>query len=216
MTQLALFPLQIVVFPGEEVPLHIFEPRYRQLVQDVAQSGDPFGIVLAKHAPRGREEWHDVGCTVRMESAEAFPDGRFNIGCRGEQRFRIVERLGERPYWIAEVDLLDDPGDGRDDGTIDAAETTAELYREHLGMSLALENSWQRRYRLPADPVRLVNHVGSRLEAPNTVKQEVLRSESALEQLRLLARMLRSANRSLEGRVALHRQARWQGLGVAN
>ena len=216
MTQIALFPLQIVVFPGEEVPLHIFEPRYRQLVQDIAQSGDPFGIVLAKHAPRGREEWHEVGCTVRLESAEAFADGRFNILCRGERRFRIVERLGERPYWVAEVDLLDDPDDAGSDAAADGAEVASELYREHLQLSLALENSWQRRYPLPSDPVRLVNHIGARFDAPNTVKQEVLRSDSALEQLRLFTRVLRSANRSLEGRVELHRQAHWQGLGVAN
>ena len=54
MVELALFPLQIVVFPGEEVPLHIFEPRYRQLVKDTADSGAPFGIVLTRREQRSR------------------------------------------------------------------------------------------------------------------------------------------------------------------
>lgn len=217
MTELALFPLQIVVFPGEEAPLHIFEPRYRQLVRDISDSGDPFGIVLSKRTPRqGEEEWHEVGCSVRMESAEAFPDGRFNITCRGERRFRVLRRLGERPYWTAEVEWIADADEREEADAEEGAEATAELYREHLALSLALENCWQRRYRLPRRPSRLVNHIGSRIEAPPTVKQEVLKAETALEQLRLLARMLRSANRTMEGRVELHRRQHWHGLGAAN
>ena len=224
MAELALFPLQIVVFPGEETPLHIFEPRYRQLVKDTAESGDPFGIVLMKRgAQRSRggmatsaEETHEIGCTVRMESAEAFPDGRYNILCRGERRFRILEMLGERPYWVAEVEYLDDPSDAEGEAAGAAGAETAELYREHLHFNLALQNSWQRSYRLPRRPAALVNHIGAQVEAPPSVKQEVLKSESAVEQLRLLARVLRAANRQLIDRVDLHRRQRYQGLGVGN
>lgn len=221
MPELPLFPLQIVVFPGETVPLHIFEPRYRQLVKDTLESGEPFGIVLTKRTRQSatqqdREPTHEVGCTVRLETSEAFPDGRFNIGCIGERRFRIVDKLGERPYWIAEVEYLEDPDDMESDGAYVAHDAAAELYRDHLGLALALQNSWQRSYRLPRRPYSLVNHIASRIEAPATVKQEILKSESAIEQLNLLSRILRASNRQLSDRVHLHHRQRYEGLGVGN
>lgn len=224
MVELALFPLQIVVFPGEETPLHIFEPRYRQLVKDISESGDPFGIVLVKRgAGRSRgglmtqaEETHEVGCSVRMESAEAFPDGRYNILCRGERRFRIREMLGERPYWVAEVEYLEEPSDAGSDAAVSAREETVDLYRGHLEMMLALQNCWQRSFRLPRTAVGLVNHVGAHVEAPPSVKQEVLKAESAVEQLRLLSRVLRASNRQLVDRVDVHRRQRYWGLGAGN
>ncbi len=221
MPELPLFPLQIVVFPGEAVPLHIFEPRYRQLVKDTLDSGEPFGIVLTRRTrqaatPQDREPTHEVGCTVRLETSEAFPDGRFNIGCIGEQRFRIVEKLGERPYWVAEVDYLDDPSDRDSDGAYVAHDAAASLYRDHLSLALALQNSWQSSYRLPRQPYPLVNHIASRIEAPATVKQEILKSESAIEQLNLLSRILRASNRQLTDRVHLHHRQRYEGLGVGN
>ena len=221
MPELPLFPLQIVVFPGETVPLHIFEPRYRQLVKDTLDSGEPFGIVLTKRTRQAatqqdREPTHEVGCTVRLETSEAFPDGRFNIGCIGERRFRIIDKLGERPYWVAEVEYLDDPDDKGSDGAYVAYDAAAELYRDHLGLALALQNSWQRSYRLPRRPYPLVNHIASRIEAPATVKQEILKSESAIEQLNLLSRILRASNRQLTDRVHLHHRQRYEGLGVGN
>ncbi len=225
MPELPLFPLQIVVFPGEEVPLHIFEPRYRQLVKDTAESGASFGIVLTRRGrgmggqgmdPADREPTHEIGCTVRMEATEAFPDGRYNIMCRGERRFRIIEKLGERPYWVAEVEFLDDPADAYSAAAGQAYVDTAALYREHLGLALALQNSWQRRYRLPSGSVELVNHIGSRLEAPPSVKQEVLKAETAVEQLNLLSRVLRTTNRQLQDRVELHHRQRYSGLGAGN
>lgn len=221
MAELALFPLQIVVFPGETVPLHIFEPRYRQLVRDTLQSGDPFGIVLTRRnrsapSPDDREPTHEIGCSVRLETSEAFPDGRYNIGCIGERRFRIVEKLGERPYWVADVEYLDDPPDARSADAVTASERSAELYREHLGLALALQNSWQRNYRLPLAPQTLVNHIAAQIEAPASVKQEVLKSDSSVEQLNLLSRILRASNRQLIDRVGLHHQQRYSGLGVGN
>ncbi|MCY3557336.1 MAG: LON peptidase substrate-binding domain-containing protein [Chloroflexi bacterium] len=221
MPELPLFPLQIVVFPGETVPLHIFEPRYRQLVKDTLETNEPFGIVLTRRgrqtaSPEEREPTHEVGCTVRMESNEAFPDGRFNIGCIGDRRFRIIEKLGERPYWVAEVEFIDDPDDRDSDGAHVAYDAAADLYRDHLGLALALQNSWQRSYRLPRQPYPLVNHIASRIEAPATVKQEILKSESTVEQLNLLSRILRASNRQLTDRVHLHHRQRYEGLGVGN
>ena len=222
MPEIPLFPLQIVVFPGQEVPLHIFEPRYRQLVRDTLESDEPFGIVLVRRArpPGGpstdREPTHEIGCTVRLEAVEEFPDGRWNIGCIGERRFRIIEKVGERPYWVAEVEYLDDQPDAESEQAYQVFGETAEVYREHLGLALALQNSWQRTYRLPRRPLQLVNHIAARIEAPPSVKQEVLKAETTVEQLNLLARILRGSNRQLHDRVNMHHQQRYEGLGVGN
>lgn len=215
MTRLPLFPLQIVVFPNETVPLHIFEPRYRQLVRDMTGADAPFGIALLRRGGQA-EETHEIGCSVRIQQTEPFPDGRYNVICLGERRFRIVERLDAAPYWIAEVEYLDDPADSEHVDAYSAASETAQLYRQHLGMTLALENLWQRRFSLPTSPIRLINHIGARVEAPPSVKQEVLKAPTAVEQLRLLARLLRATNRQLADRVGLHQRQRWSGLGAAN
>ena len=90
------------------------------------------------------------------------------------------------------------------------------MYREHLSLALALQNSWQKNYRLPKRPNQLVNHVASSIEAPATVKQEVLKSESTVEQLNLLSRILRASNRQLIDRVHLHHRQRYEGLGAGN
>ena len=83
---IGLFPLQLVVVPGEVVPLHIFEERYKRLVRETREGGE-FGIVLAED-----DSLRECGCTVRVaEVLEEFDDGRLNILVEGRRRFRLVE-----------------------------------------------------------------------------------------------------------------------------
>lgn len=89
------------------LPLHIFEQRYRQLVQE----GRDFGVVLIRE---GREvgsvpSVHEVGTLAHLEQVEALPDGRFNVVCKGVSRFRIERLLDPDPYLLAEVAPLDEP-----------------------------------------------------------------------------------------------------------
>jgi Lon protease-like protein len=86
-TTIGLFPLGLVVLPGELLPLHIFEPRYRRLIAEVRAGGDEFGIVL-----RNDDAVAECGCTVRLvEVLEEFDDGRLNILVEGRRRFRLFE-----------------------------------------------------------------------------------------------------------------------------
>ena len=83
---IGLFPLQLVVVPGEVVPLHIFEERYKRLVGETRDGGE-FGIVLAEE-----DSLRECGCTVRVaEVLEQLDDGRLNILVEGSRRFRLVE-----------------------------------------------------------------------------------------------------------------------------
>ena len=102
-----MFPLHTVLFPGAVLPLHIFEQRYRQLVQE----GRDFGVVLIRE---GREvgsvpSVHEVGTLAHLEQVEALPDGRFNVVCKGMARFRIERLLEPDPYLLADITLLEEP-----------------------------------------------------------------------------------------------------------
>ena len=101
---LPLFPLQLVVLPGNLVPLHIFEPRYREMVGKAEASGSEFGIVLAQG-----EGIVNVGCTVVVESIpQRYEDGRFDVIVRGRRRFRLLAVDDQQECLRGEVEYFDD------------------------------------------------------------------------------------------------------------
>jgi Lon protease-like protein len=102
-----LFPLGLVLLPGEQIPLHIFEERYKQMIGECLEDEREFGILwLADDALK------DVGCTARITRVlERFDDGRMNILVEGATPFRLERRIGELAYPAGDIELLDDdPG----------------------------------------------------------------------------------------------------------
>ena len=115
--RLPLFPLGIVIYPDEPVPLHIFEPRYRDMVKRCLAEDRPFGIVYATE-----EEIAEVGCTARVRRIlNKYDDGRLDIVASGEERFRIVEVFRDQPYLTADVATF-----GIDDTTEDVDTNSRE------------------------------------------------------------------------------------------
>jgi uncharacterized protein len=110
-----LFPLGIVLLPGASLPLHIFEPRYRQLTVDLvtgAVPGRSFGVIAVKQGLDTVEETHTIGCTAVLQEARRLPDGRFDIVTRGEKRFRLLDIDNtSAPYLIGKIEWVpdDDP-----------------------------------------------------------------------------------------------------------
>lgn len=101
---LPLFPLQLVVFPGNLIPLHIFEERYREMVGDAAANSTEFGIVLARDGGIV-----NTGCTVLVENiVNRYPDGRFDVLTRGRRRFEIIALDQEKACLRGEVEYFDD------------------------------------------------------------------------------------------------------------
>jgi len=96
-----------VLFPGIEVPLHIFEPRYREMVADVREGRGIIGIVLLKgnweRDYYGNPEIFSVGCAGKIDRLESLPDGRFNLILTGVSEFRVLRESGGHPYRQAEV-----------------------------------------------------------------------------------------------------------------
>lgn len=218
MPILRLFPLNTVVFPGQRIPLHIFEPRYLELVREVLDEDTEFGIALIK---QGREAGGgatpvDVGCAVRIVDADETEDGRWDIVCEGTRRFRITENLGEDPYLRCEVEFLGAPEDAKSEATREAARTLAEVYGDHLRLILSLQDCWQREFPMPRSSAALADLVAGRLEIPQAIKQELLESPDVARRLEMLVKVLEVENGQLKRRLASHQRKRVAGLGVLN
>jgi Lon protease-like protein len=104
---LALFPLDVVLFPGAPLPLHIFEPRYKEMIQECLEQKKPFGMVRAN-----KEALAEVGCTaIILNVLKKYDDGRLDITAEGKQRFEIIQLNQERSFLQGEVVFFDDePG----------------------------------------------------------------------------------------------------------
>ena len=90
--ELPLLPLDVVLFPGEDLPLHIFEPRYRLMINECIEQKTSFGIVLVRpNSEHLKEEPYAVGTMANIEVLDRLEDGRMNLIARGLQRFRILE-----------------------------------------------------------------------------------------------------------------------------
>ena len=130
---LPLFPLNLVLFPETNLPLHIFEPRYREMIQDCLDNRWEFGILLDQEGSVS-----NIGCTASISEVLArFPDGRSNILVRGQRRFEISQLDEERSYLRGTVEFLgDDAGEPADD---ERRQRGIELYGR-LSELLQLEN----------------------------------------------------------------------------
>jgi Lon protease-like protein len=110
--RIPLFPLNVVLLPGAELPLHIFEPRYRQMVKGCLEEKSEFGMLLA--LPKGVAR---VGCTAEIvDVVKRYDDGRMDIVTAGRAPFRVVELFTEDPLMEGHVDYLEDreaPGNPR-------------------------------------------------------------------------------------------------------
>ena len=142
---LPLFPLpNLVFFPRTRLPLHIFEPRYRQMVADAVASDQRFGIVLLRPGWEadyfGAPPIYTCGTLSQIEQAVPLDDGRYNILVRGEVRFRVVGEVSRDPYRMARV--IVQPESERDVNSAYAQRTwLAELsqqYLEHLPEQVAV------------------------------------------------------------------------------
>jgi Lon protease-like protein len=113
---LGLFPLNLVLFPEVRLPLHIFEPRYRALINECLERGSEFGINLIEE---GR--LHPVGCTaIVVDVTEKHPDGRMDIVVEGLRRYRLLEVVSsESPYTVGTVEEYLDTTQGYDGKLLD-------------------------------------------------------------------------------------------------
>lgn len=217
MPLLPLFPLSSVLFPGNTLPLHIFEPRYRQMIGECIEQEQPFGAVLIRTGEEvgGAAEPHEVGTTARIARVQHLPDGRLNIVTVGVRRFRIVALDRSRPFLSGEVAYIE-----RDDGdegvTGEAAARLRELFSDYYRLNLALGDQWTRRVGLPSRPSMLADFVAGRLDIDTMIKQKLLEMDSTQECFALEATMLTEAVRLLTARVRSAQARKYGDFGMMN
>jgi Lon protease-like protein len=212
--ELPLFPLPVVLFPGVPLPLHIFEPKYRQMLTDVKASNSLFGLSYfdATASSNAVPSAGHVGCVAEVTETQSFPDGRSNILTVGVIRYRIEEYV-ERgdPYLVARVSFFED--DEEDPATlIDFARDVADTFTR---IAQAVRTINDERASLPdisdTEPQRLSFLVAAAMEIEVDVKQELLELRSTSERLKRLRGMLNRAVASYEERARIHELAKGNG-----
>lgn len=185
-----LFPLGIVALPSEGVPLHVFEDRYRRMIErcllgEVGSLERQFGIVWLSE-----EELKPVGCACEIEEVlERMDDGRLNILTRGTRPFRLVERQDDLAYPAGVVELL---GDAEEEPDPEAARAARELYGELV--SQATDRTLEESELRELDAYRMAATV----EFATAAKQELLELRSENARMGLLALLLQAAIERLE------------------
>ena len=175
-SQLRLFLLNTVLFPRMELPLHVFEERYKQLVAECLADNEPFGVLLIEAGNEVGDslaETARIGCATRIENAAPVEGGRLMILTRGERRFRILETSDESPYRTATVEYpVDEQGDIADS----LIERATEGYRQIAKLRAMTEGVFQRSVRIPPRPGDLADQIGSAAAGmvENTERQRIL------------------------------------------
>jgi len=180
--ELPLFPLGgTVLFPGMNLPLQIFEDRYLQMMSDIASHDSRFGVVLIKE---GKEVGapatpYDVGTVAQVIHREDTPDGRIILLAEGQERFRSLSTVQQRPYLIAKVELLslEEPNNSP------SAMQVREKYMDYARLLAGMSNEWMKDVKLPEEDAELSYLVAQSLDANSLVKQGLLEMHSVEERL---------------------------------
>ena len=202
--QLSLFPLNVVLFPGMPMPLHIFEERYKAMIGECVDREEPFGIILIKEGQEvgGPADPVKIGTTARIAQVERLDEGRLNIMTKGEKRFEVVEITQQVPHVVALVRYLTEES-GEESASV--YQETKEAYGGYLRHLTSLTGGWTAQAEVPDDPVTLsfavASSLASGIEIPRAVKQDLLETPDAAQRLEKLLPLLKRGNEMLAAEV---------------
>jgi Lon protease-like protein len=202
-TLLPIFPLDLVLLPGAALPLHIFEPRYREMIASCEQQNAPFGVVRSLG-----EEVAQIGCTAQIVSIpKKYDDGRMDVLTRGGRRFEVIIVNQDLPYLQAEVFFFEDEGPPAN------REETARvvaLHREILGLAGATPEDLA-----GAENTKLSFHLAGSLPLDLDFKQTLLIMKSEAERVEKLCTYLESILPTLRRTLYVREKASGNGHGAA-
>jgi Lon protease-like protein len=181
VAEIGLFPLALVLAPTERVPLHIFEPRYKELIGECIADAEPFGLLLEDDSGR-----RDIGTLAGVrEVVHVFDDGRMNILVEGRDRFRVTEWTDGRTYPTAEVEPLEDEDDSQPETS--ATEQALALFRQLAAVAEAeIEEP-------DGASGSLAFEIAAHVDFGTHPKQELLELRSERERLQRLTELLEQA-----------------------
>ena len=178
-----LFPLNTVLFPKANLPLHIFESRYLDMIETCMKSHIPFGVILLKSGEAEGVDpvtLHRVGTTAHVLSAQHHNDGTIAINVTGDHRFEVIDIIEPTPRIIAEVKPLEWTDLDRS-GVRDLKPTLVSKFSEYLTTIMALTGQWLPKMDLPKSPVQLAEYVSAGLQVDNVTSQELLEETSVAQ-----------------------------------
>ena len=212
--RLPLFPLPLVLFPGTVLPLHIFEPRYRQMLADCLEREERFGIA---RLPEGIAEVEiapgTVGCIAEIVNTETLPDGRSNIIVRGAERFALVSLVSSpHPYHVCRAVAVEDEFEIGNE--LEALAThVRDVFRRVARAARTLADDPDPLPDLPDDAAHLSFAIASMIDIGLDARQDLLSSRSPLDRLRQLDRVLSAALGAIVTRAQVHTLAKTNGRG---
>lgn len=194
-----MFPLGTVLFPTMLLPLHVFEPRYRALVDDCVAGDGEFGVTLIERGSEvgGGDVRTDVGTVARIVQVERFEDGRFAVAAVGTRRIRVERWLADDPYPRAEVSDWDDVGTA-----VTELEGAEALFRRALALAAELgEAPAPLDVELADDPATATFQIGALAPLGPLDRQALLATERADDRVALLVEQLTDVVELLRARL---------------
>ncbi len=214
VSELPIFPLPIVLFPGLPLPLHIFEPRYRQLLEDIRLAKNLFGLSFLDQsiAELDAPPVGHVGCVAELTETQTLPDGRSNILTIGLIRYHVEAYLDRgTPYLMARVTFFED----EEEDTELISENAHHVGELFMRIAQAIRTINDERASLPdlsdTDPQRLSFLVAGAMEMEPEIKQSLLELRSTSERLRRLRDMLEQAVGGYVERARIHGLSKGNG-----
>lgn len=209
--RLPLFPLDAVLFPGTQLGLRIFEPRYRALLADITTTDRRFGV-LAANPDGGPPAIGTIGCVARVTHQQSLPDGQSHVQVIGEERFTLHSLSEEEtPYLVGEVESFDDAADAMPlPGDLLTTLRALGLRCDAAGHVLSetpSDTSWSE------DPARLTFQIAATMPWDPDDARQLLTLRSAAERGTHLLQLLPRLVAELEARAAIHLRARTNGHG---
>ena len=216
VSELPLFPLPVVLFPGVPMPLHIFEDRYRRMFADVRAGNNLFGLSFfdINTATNTRPPIGHVGCAAEVAESQPLPDGRSNVLSVGLIRYRVSEYVeaGE-PYLVGRVEFFEDTEED-EELLASRARHVAELFTRIARAVRALNDDRASLPDLPdAEPERLSFLVAAAMELDAEAKQGLLELRSSAERLERIGNLLAQVVGNYETRARTHKVAKGNGHG---
>jgi len=195
-----LFPLpDVVLFPGSPLPLHIFEPRYRQMVAKIMTGDKIFGVLL--YDPHSSQA-ASVGSSAEILECEKLPDGRMNIMTEGRRRFKVLRTIEDLPYLQGEIEWLEDGPSSEDLNQV--TEEVLECIKNILKLSGKLtDKTVEMPEDLPSDPLNLSYWVAGTMYGVPEDQQALLELQDTYGRLTQEAKVLSITTKYLAAHSAL-------------
>jgi Lon protease-like protein len=204
-----------VLFPGAPLPLHIFEPRYREMLADCMSGSREFGLVCREgNLPEREIAAGTIGCVAYVESVEPLPDGRSNILVTGRERFALDHFVeSPSPYHVADVTPVQD--DVESEIVLDPLARRVRSLFDRVGRAARqIADDAAPLPELPEDPARTSFAMAQYIDLDLAVKQQLLSSRSPSARLRQLEQLLGNVVETIEARSRVHSRARTNGRGA--